>query len=87
MDVPPTKAVQTGITYRTLLPGLVASVEERDAARHSGYTWNEWQDLDYRLRVDGVAYYRVTRQMEIHKEEAVSRAIDRKARTRSSRSK
>lgn len=82
MEVLPTRTVQTGITYRMLIPGLVPNVEERDSAKHNGYTWKEWQELHYRERIDGVAYYRLTRQMEMHKEEAVSKAIERKTRSR-----
>jgi hypothetical protein len=65
-----------------MIPGLVAPVEERDAARHSGYTWHDWGTLPYRERVDGVAYFRISRQMEMHKEEAMSKHMQRKAKSK-----
>ncbi len=81
MEVPPRRTVQTGIQYRVLVAGLVPQVEERDSARHNGYTWKEWQVLHYRERVDGVAYYRLSRAIDMHKEEAVTKAQERKSRS------
>ena len=81
----PSQTVQTGVRYSAILPGLIPEIEERDAARFGGYTWQQWRELPLVERVDGVAYYRMTRIVEIHKEDAVS--TDMKLRARRSGSK
>lgn len=60
--------------------GLISELEERDSAKFNGFTWNEWQKLDYQDRVDGVAYARLTRMIEMVSEDAVSREVDSRAR-------
>src|SRR3990167_11038540 len=77
----PKNVVHTGITYRPAMAGLVPEVEERDSARFNGYTWKEWSGLPYEDRVDGVAYYRLRKLIEMHEEEAVSREINRRSRS------
>src|SRR3990167_1624305 len=76
----PRNVVKTGITYRPHLPGVVPEIEERDSARFNGYGWREWQLLDYQDRVDGVAYYRLRRHIEMWEEDAVSRETERRTR-------
>lgn len=66
----PLKLLDTGITYRRLLPGLVPEIEEREAARFSGYTWAQWELLDHHERVSGVAYFRARRTIEMHQSDA-----------------
>lgn len=66
--------------YNALIPGLVPEVEERDAARFNGYTWSDWRKLAYDERVTGVAYYRLSRLVDMHREEAVSSEMKRRAR-------
>ncbi len=52
--------------------------EEREAARFNGYTWREWERLTRRERVDGVAYYRLAKLIDMHKDDAVSKEMDRR---------
>src|SRR3990167_7749890 len=73
--------VQTGITYRRPSAGLVPEVEERGSARFNGYTRKEWSGLPYEDRVDGIAYYRLRKLIEMHEEETVSREINRRSRS------
>jgi hypothetical protein len=68
------------VTYTPVLDGLVAEIEERDAARFGHYTWMDWLELPYQERVDGVAYHRVSRLVEMHQQEAVSSEMKSKAR-------
>ena len=63
--------VQTGIRHRMTIPGIVPEIDERDAARFSGYTWSEWDALPYDERAGAVAYHRVSRLIEMHVNEAV----------------
>lgn len=74
--VPLKRSVRTGITFeddaRTLL-GLVAEFEEREAAIHAGYSWQEWMNTDIRDRGAAVAHLRLSRQIEIHSHDAVAR--------------
>jgi hypothetical protein len=78
--------VSTGITWQTLVPGLVAELEEREAAISCGYTWKEWLSFDLRTfegrieRASGIAHYRMHKLMEMHGEDAVSRETDRRQR-------
>lgn len=72
--------MQTGVHYSALIPGLVPEIEERDAARFGGDTWAEWRKLPYDERVTGIAYYRLSRLIEMHKEEAVATAVRPKPR-------
>ena len=59
--------------------GLISELEMRDSARFNDYTFQEWQQLSYADRVDGVAYYRLTRIIDMAKEDAVSREMDRRS--------
>src|SRR3990167_8727835 len=79
----PKSAVATGITYRQPMAGLVPEVEERDSARFNGYSWRDWVKLPYYDRVEGIAYYRLRRFIEMFEEDAVSREINRRSRRNS----
>lgn len=76
----PLKLLDTGITYRRILPGIVPEVEEREAAKFNGYTWKEWQELPSHERVDGVAYFRIRRQIEMHQQDAQDKESERRMR-------
>ena len=78
--VQPHNQVRTGISYGSLAEGLVPEFELREAAIFSGYTWKEWQALDYNERVYGVAYFRLRKVVEMHQEDAVQSTIERKAK-------
>ena len=64
------------------MPDVVPEIEEREAARYNGYTWRDWQKLEREERVDGVAYFRIRHQIEIHQADAEAREIQRKSRMR-----
>ena len=68
--------MQTGIHYPELMPGTVPLIEEFEAARFNGYTWHQWEALPYVERVYGVAFYRMERVIEMHREDAISRKIE-----------
>lgn len=70
----------TGITYRRLLPELVAEFEEREAALFCLYTWTEWEKLARDERALGVAHYRVRRLLDMNIHDASER--ERKRRDR-----
>lgn len=74
--------MKTGIEYedaRTYV-GLVAEMEERQAARTSGYTWPEYMAAEYDSRVTAVAFMRLTQIIELHSQDAVEKAQDRERR-------
>lgn len=62
------------------MPGVVPEVEEREAARFNGYNWKDWQQLPQDERVDGVAYFRIRRQIGMHEQDAQEKEISRKRR-------
>ncbi len=78
----PLKTLNTGISYRRVLEDLVPEYEERQAARLGGYKWSEWQALPRFERVDGVAYFRIRNQIEMHTQDAQDKEIRRKTKHR-----
>lgn len=74
------KLIDTGITYQRTLPGLVPEIEERDAARFGGYTWKGWTRLARQERIDGLAYARICRQIELHGQDAQNREAERRVK-------
>lgn len=62
------------------MAGLISEVEDRDSARFNGYSWHDWQLQTYQDRVDGVAYYRLRRLIDMHEEDAVSSEVERRSR-------
>lgn len=80
LRIPPKRGVETGIRYEGLLPGLVAEIEERDAAKNCGVSWVDYRDMEYVEQVKLIAYYRVSRIVDMHKDEAVNDASERKSR-------
>ncbi len=78
--LPLNQTVNTGVRYSAIVPGLVPEIEERDAGRFNGYTWHEWRTLHYAERVDNIAYYRLSRLIDMHKEDAVATETRRKSR-------
>lgn len=68
--------MKTGISYHPTIPGLVPEIEIHHAARHSGYTWREWETLRRDQQVTGVAVYRLDRLVDLHANDAVTRRAD-----------
>lgn len=68
--------MSTGIRFEPIIPGIVPEAEEREAAKHNGYTWRNWLELEHQERVDGVAWFRLTRLLELHSQEETSRYIE-----------
>ena len=60
-------------------------IEEREACRFSGYTWRDWQGLPYDERVDSVAYFRVKRRIDMHRDDAQNQDVKRKMRRQKQR--
>ena len=79
------RTLDTGITYRRIVPNVVPEVEEREAARFNGYTWKEWLKLPRQERVDGVAYSRIRRYIDMHQEDAKGKEARRLAKRPSGR--
>jgi len=78
------RQVRTGITYRTYLPGVVAELEEREAALFCGYPLPEWRDLPWQERARSVAHYRVQHLIRLHADEASTMAAEMRSRARRS---
>lgn len=55
--------IDTGIESGAL-EGVVADYDAREAARFSGYSWNEWLKIHYMERAQAVAYYRLHYRIE-----------------------
>ncbi len=71
------KTLNTGITLERGFGGLVPEVEERQAARFSGFNWREWLELPVVERVDCVAYNRIRRAIEANEEDAREKEVRR----------
>lgn len=64
--------ISTGLAYEPLIPGLVSSFEERDAARYNLYNWTDWRALEHSERALCVAYYRMSHLVELHRNDAIN---------------
>jgi len=84
-EYPLKHSLNTGISYHPEMPGIVAEIEEREAARFSGYTWSEWKKLPRLDRVDNLAYFRLRRTMDHHQQEAAEQETERRAKRRHGR--
>ena len=76
----PVKTLDTGIEYERQLLQLVPEIEEREAARFSGYKWSEWRELARQDRVDCLAYFRLSRAIEMNVHDAQRRDSELRAR-------
>ncbi len=74
------KTLETGITLQRGFGGIVSEVEEREAARFTGFNWKEWGELPVVDRIDCVAYHRIRRAIEANEEDARQKDAGRKAR-------
>lgn len=72
--------ISTGITYGVQVPGLVADFEELEAMRFHSFNEIEWNNFDSKLKARYVAFYRITRYIELNQSDAQHRAMDRKSR-------
>jgi hypothetical protein len=75
------KRVRIGITYGSRL-GLVADLEEREAAIFGNYNYSEWLELPWNERAEAVAHYRLHSLIEAHTEDAVEKARARASKGR-----
>jgi hypothetical protein len=80
-NCPLSERIDTGITYGSLLPGMVPEFEERLACMENNYSWREWQKLSWHERGEAVAFYRLRKLVEMHQGEAVSQDMKRRQRT------
>ena len=76
----PLRTIDTGITYSSVFPELIPEIEEREAARFNGYPWSQWKELVRGEKVSGVAYFRIRRAIDMNRDDAQERYIERKAR-------
>jgi hypothetical protein len=71
------KRVPTGIDTEPDVPGYVTEFEERTVAADMALPWDRWDVLPREERVDAVAWWRMRRLLEAHREDAVSRHHER----------
>lgn len=79
------EVVRTGIEYERLLPELVPSFEEREAALHSNYTPTAWRELDPWERAVCVAHFRLHILVSLHQSDAVHTEVRRRQKPRQGR--
>ncbi len=65
--------------YRALVPGLVPTLEERDAAVFSQYNWPSWQALTWQERAEAIAHFRLHHIVDLHRNDAVAREMKNRA--------
>ena len=71
-------SVPTGITYEVMVPGVVPFYEECEAAQWGHFNMRAWTDLEVEEKALIVAQKRLARQIELHAEDAVARAAEKK---------
>jgi hypothetical protein len=64
--------VATGITFGIELEGLVPPYEEYAAMVSAHFNTSEWQTLAAEERAQAVAYWRLSRLIELHQGDAVA---------------
>jgi hypothetical protein len=77
--------VRTGIWYESEVPGWVPDFELREAAVFCHYTPEEFWTLHWSERAAAVAQFRLHKLVELHEQDAVSRAVERESRRRGRR--
>ncbi len=77
-EYPLSSALDTGIRYETLIPGLVPLYEEREAAVFTHYNRTNWLELDSTERATSVAHYRLHRLIELHNNDAIADEMRRR---------
>ena len=78
-EYPLSNTIDPGISW-WVFPGMVSEIEEREAATFGGYTWKEWKGLEHQEKVDGVAYFRIRRQIDMHQQDAQYQESERQRR-------
>lgn len=73
-------AITTGISYRINLPDLVPPYEEYAAMIHANYNTLEWLTLASYEKAQAVAFYRLSKLISLHEQDAVAKATQRKQR-------
>lgn len=58
----------------------MAEIEERDAAVFGLFNRTEWACLGWEEKAATVAHYRIHRLIELHQNDAVSKAIEQKTK-------
>ena len=77
---PLSEALNTGIVYGVLVPGVASQYEEREAAVFSHYNWTHWRELDWRDRAEAMAHFRLHRMVELHQNDVVAREVKRRSK-------
>jgi hypothetical protein len=83
----PLKTLDAGITFRRPYPDLVSEIEEREAARSNGYTWEAWHLLERPARVAGIAWTRAKRYIEMHQQDAADSEMKRTHKAQAAKQK
>ena len=65
-----------------MLAEIVPPAEERLAALHNLYNWTDWRALPMEERVMGIAWYRISRLIDLHQGDAVARDMERRQKQR-----
>lgn len=81
---PVRQQVRTNISYDDprMALGLIAEFEEREAAKESGCSWQEWEILDVRERAASVAHYRLRYIIQANVNDAVNREVERRSKSK-----
>lgn len=79
MEHPLSEAVETGVRYAPLVVGLVAEMEERDAAVFAQYDWDRWIGLSWEARAKAIAHFRLHHLIDLHRNDAAAREMKNRA--------
>ncbi len=61
--------------YAPVVDGLVAEMEERDAAVFSHYDWDRWTHLSWEARAKTIAHFRLHHLIDLHRNDAAAREM------------
>lgn len=65
--------------YAPLVVGLVAEMEERDAAVFAQYDWDRWTQLTWYARAKAIAHFRLHHLIDLHRNDAAAREMKNRA--------
>jgi len=76
----------TGISYGGI-GGVVSVIDEFESAKTCGYTWSEWNKLEYDEKVERIALCRASHLIEMHSNDASQAYSEREMKMRNNKGK
>jgi len=71
--------MNSGITIKPMIPGIVSELEERDAAKFSLIPWPDFKVMNRLEKADVIAYFRIRMEIDAHTNDEMTRRREREA--------